>query len=574
MDMKPQFPCRHLVLLFAAINFISYLPSLSAQVPQIINYQGRVVVGGTNFDGTGQFQFALVNHGGSTNYWSNDGTAIGQPTAPVSVTVTKGLYSVLLGDTTVSNMTPILPSVFANSNVLLRVWFNDGVNGIQQLNPDQRLAAVGYAMVAASVPDGSIGPTQLASNALTAANIAPGSITGAQLAPDAALSNLNASGLSGVASGGIVFSTNDNSALVSAGYVRIGITSVGDVWRVDAKTPLTNRYSHTAVWTGDKMIIWGGGLDKSGGTVTWNDGAIYDPAANTWTPLPAAPVVRRMNHTAVWTGTEMIIWGGQTNNGTALLNDGARYNPASNAWTVLAASPLGARVNHTAVWTGTNMIVWGGHNSVASNDGASYDPVADAWTSISTSGAPSSRGGQAAVWTGNDMIVWGGGNNLADGARYNPSSDAWTALPAVPAGFAGRVGHTAVWTGSAMVIWGGQTASTALNTGASYNPTSNAWMLVSTVGAPAARSFHTAVWTGDKMIIWGGNSLNDGGQYDVATDTWRPTSLVAVPTGRQGHSAMWTGKEMIVFGGTVGSTAFNDTYTYPPTTFAYLYAKP
>lgn len=573
MDMKTQLLRCHLVMSFAAISSIS---SSSAQVPQIINYQGRVVVGGTNFDGTGQFQFALVNPGGTTNYWSNDGTAIGQPTAPVSVTVTKGLYSVLLGDTTVSNMTAILPSVFANSNVLLRVWFNDGVNGIQQLSPDQRLAAVGYAMMAASVPDGSIGPTQLASNALTAANIAPGSIGGAQLAPDAALSNLNASGQSGVASGGIVFSTNDNPALVSAGYVKLGITSVGDVWRLDAKTPLTNRYSHTAVWTGDKMIIWGGGLDKSGGTtVTWSDGAIYDPAANTWTPLPAAPVVRRMNHTAVWTGTEMIIWGGQTNNSTALLNDGARYSPASNAWTVLAASPLGARVIHTAVWTGTDMIVWGGHNSGALNDGAAYDPVADAWTSISTSGAPSSRGGHTAVWTGNDMIVWGGGNNVADGARYNLSSNAWTALPAVPAGFAGRVGHTAVWTGSAMVIWGGQTASTALNTGASYNPTSNAWTLVSTGGAPVARTQHTAVWTGDKMIIWGGaGGLNDGGQYDVASDTWRPTSLVAVPAGRQGHSAVWTGKDMTIFGGMGAGTAFNDTYTYPPTTFAYLYVKP
>ena len=198
--MKTHFPCRHLVILFAAISSIS---SSSAQVPQIINYQGRVVVGGTNFNGTGQFQFALVNPSGSTNYWSNDGTAIGQPTAAVSVTVTKGLYSVRLGDTTVPNMTAILPSVFANSNVLLRVWFNDGVNGIQQLSPDQRLAAVGYAMMAASVPEGSIGPTQLASNAVTAAKIAPGSIGGAQLAPDAALSNLNASGQSGVASGGI-----------------------------------------------------------------------------------------------------------------------------------------------------------------------------------------------------------------------------------------------------------------------------------------------------------------------------------------------------------------------------------
>lgn len=35
-----------------------------ARVPQIINYQGRVVVDTTNFNGTGQFEFALVNANG------------------------------------------------------------------------------------------------------------------------------------------------------------------------------------------------------------------------------------------------------------------------------------------------------------------------------------------------------------------------------------------------------------------------------------------------------------------------------------------------------------------------------
>ena len=42
-----------------------------------------------------------------------------------------------------------------------------------------------------------------------------------------------------------------------------------------------------------------------------NDGGRYDPAANTWTALPTsgAPAARDY-HTAVWTGSEMIVWGG------------------------------------------------------------------------------------------------------------------------------------------------------------------------------------------------------------------------------------------------------------------------
>ena len=139
-------------LIFGSV--ISLVTLASAQVPQMINYQGRVAVGdpAVNFDGTGEFRFALVNANGSTSYWSNDGTSTegSEPTAAVSLTVTKGLYSVLLG----ANMTAIPPSVFANADVRLRVWFDDGSNGSQLLTPDQRIAAVGYAMVASTLTAG------------------------------------------------------------------------------------------------------------------------------------------------------------------------------------------------------------------------------------------------------------------------------------------------------------------------------------------------------------------------------------------------------------------------------------
>ena len=75
-----------------------------AQVPQIINYQGRVAVRLGNFNGTGQFKFALVNGTGTTTYWSNNGTSVNgsEPSAAVPLTVVQGLYSVLLGNTALS----------------------------------------------------------------------------------------------------------------------------------------------------------------------------------------------------------------------------------------------------------------------------------------------------------------------------------------------------------------------------------------------------------------------------------------------------------------------------------------
>ncbi|MBI5799858.1 MAG: tail fiber domain-containing protein [Verrucomicrobia bacterium] len=157
----------------------------SAQVPQIINYQGRITVGGTNYDATGLFKFALVNSAGTANYWANDGTASGQPATGVSLAVSKGLYSVLLGDTTVSGMTAAIGStVFNNSDVRLRVWFSDG-SGYQQLTPDQRIAAVGYALAAATVADGAVTSAKLASGAVTSGALAAGAVGNASLADGA-----------------------------------------------------------------------------------------------------------------------------------------------------------------------------------------------------------------------------------------------------------------------------------------------------------------------------------------------------------------------------------------------------
>ena len=97
----------------------------------------------------------------------------------------------------------------------------------------------------------------------------------------------------------------------------------------------------------------------------------------------------RYRHTAVWTGTEMIVWGGNDANGQS--SEGARFNPGTNAWT--RTNPVGApsaRGGHSAVWTGSRMLIWGGDNNA---DGAAYDPSQDTWTPIGSTGAPTARSG-------------------------------------------------------------------------------------------------------------------------------------------------------------------------------------
>jgi hypothetical protein len=125
-----------------------------AAVPGQINHQGVIRVNGDLFTGTGQFRFAIFDPDTGQNYWTNDNTFVpgpGTPTAFVPITVTDGVYSVRLGDTSLTGMTNGIPtSVFNDSNAALRVWFNDGVNGIQQFDPHP-LTTSPYSHRAASV---------------------------------------------------------------------------------------------------------------------------------------------------------------------------------------------------------------------------------------------------------------------------------------------------------------------------------------------------------------------------------------------------------------------------------------
>lgn len=162
--------------ILAFIALVAAAPA-RAQVPSILNYQGRVTVGGTNLTTNGaRFKFALVNSNGSTVYWRNDGsTAAGEPSTAVSVAVVQGLYSTLLGDTTLSNMAAIPSSAFTNENVNLRVWFSGGgTNPFVQLTPDQRIGAAGYALRAAVADATAV--TNVAGNLNVAGTLTAGSI--------------------------------------------------------------------------------------------------------------------------------------------------------------------------------------------------------------------------------------------------------------------------------------------------------------------------------------------------------------------------------------------------------------
>ncbi len=338
-------------------------------------------------------------------------------------------------------------------------------------------------------------------------------------------------------------------------------TAGSDVWlKISAEEAVRGRGGHAAAWTGTEMIVWGG-LTSGGATRT---GARYDPSKRTWKPISTqgAPSARLYPST-VWTGKEMIVWGGtRAFNADSFLADGARYNPATDTWTPISKSPLSPRIGADAVWTGKEMIIWGGMGgSIAKptflGDGARYNPTTDRWSMLPTQHEPSPRYGEAGGWTGKELIIWGGrrlgaNGELGDGARYNPATNTWTALPATNV-LSPRWGASAVWTGKYMIFWGGEARTRFFNDGALYNPESNAWTPIPETGAPTGRFSHSAVWTGSEMLIWGGlgadgGFLTTGARYSPSTEKWLPLPLTPLDR-RIDYTYLWTGNAMIIWGG-------------------------
>jgi hypothetical protein len=228
------------------------------------------------------------------------------------------------------------------------------------------------------------------------------------------------------------------------------------------------RSYHTAVWTGTDMIVWGG-TNNLGQPL--NDGAKLTVAGEIWSQISPTPLPRRQ-HSAVWGSVngvdKMIVFGGS--DGTSNLNTVEVYDPLVNTWD--PAAPAGsatARVEHTATWTGSQMIIWGGSiNGSPLAEGWSFDN--GVWNPLGGL-EPSPRYGHTAVWIDGSMVVWGGnsgGGDLSNGGRYDGT--AWNLeMAAIPAA---RTYHTAVVTSdNRMVVWGGLIAGSATNTGAVFGST-------------------------------------------------------------------------------------------------------
>lgn len=337
-------------------------------------------------------------------------------------------------------------------------------------------------------------------------------------------------------------SLSDNPAITNATEPTsfdIADTLTPGATEVLPQSPLQGRTDPMAVWTGTQMIIWGGSVPKpTTGETPFADGATYDPITRQWTMLPDAPFAARSNAATVWTGTEMIIWGG-SENGTSL-TDGAAYNPATNTWRTIPSVDLVATIRPTTIWTGTEMIVLEGFNGTPR--GAALNPTTNTWRTTAT---PPGRGATPypqAVWTGTEVVVTltAGTDDSPVIATYNPAQDRWDTIAT---DMASGQRPFLLWTGTHVLAFAMSDTS-----GGSWNPATRTW---TTVARPDDVSVLGAqpIWTGTTALFWNGGSTIT--TYQPANDTWTTVPGGQLPETRLNGAQVWADGILLTWGGFV-----------------------
>jgi N-acetylneuraminic acid mutarotase len=128
-----------------------------------------------------------------------------------------------------------------------------------------------------------------------------------------------------------------------------------DTWRRIAPPPTPDaRFGGTAVWDGREVLVVGAGTRSQ-------DALAYNPATNHWRRL-ASMERGHSGASAVWTGKRLLVWGGTRYDpkGDVLARHGLSYDPKTDRWSALPRWPFRPRDGSTVVWTGRQLVVWGG----------------------------------------------------------------------------------------------------------------------------------------------------------------------------------------------------------------------
>ncbi len=276
------------------------------------------------------------------------------------------------------------------------------------------------------------------------------------------------------------------------------------------------RRCHAAADMGGKMFVWGGGTGA--GFYDWsNEGAIFNAATGIWTAVsPIGAPSARTCVRAVWTGSKIIVWGGYDLLGVA--NTGGIYDPSTDTWApMLQLNSIPGRYFHSMAWMNGKLFVWGGivtpgFSNGQTNEGFIYDPNTYMWTPISLVNAPPAMESIDAIYVNGKILIFGGFPYTNTLYQYDPAANSWSLIATVGAPPSPRCGYSAVWTGKELLIFGGTGPVAILDSVVgSYNPADKTWRKITAPAGLVHRNYHSALWTGVSMIVWGGFAQGLGG---------------------------------------------------------------
>jgi hypothetical protein len=340
-----------------------------------------------------------------TTYWSNDGTSQNgsEPAAAVSVAVSNGLFTVALGDTTLANMTALDTSLFTQTNLQLRIWFNDGVNGFAALNPAQNLTPAPYAIIAQNAGNllGTVPAAQVS-----------GVLGNAQLANNSVTVNAG-TGLSGGGAVALGASTTLNNAGV------LSVTGNADITASTAGGVVTLASSATNINTTNTIVKRDSAGNFSAGTITLAGTLnMANPEENTAVGSGAlgSNTTGAANTASGW---EALYYNTSGSNNTANGWEALYYNTTGSENT---ADGFYALYNNSSAYQNTA----GGAYALYYNTTGS-DNTANGWVALlsNTSGSNNTAGGAFALFDNST-----GGYNTASGVSalyYNTSGSSNTA---------------------------------------------------------------------------------------------------------------------------------------------------
>ena len=331
--------------------------------------------------------------------------------------------------------------------------------------------------------------------------------------------------------------------------------SAGLSWRLLPRAPIPGRLDASTVWTGREMIVWGGVTrSASGQAAPRSDGAAYNPTTRKWRKIANAPsgVLGGGGPAAAWTGSRMVIFVGNSPDGPSA---SATYDPRRNTWGRLPKGPLGVREQYASVWTGRKLLIFGGHSgdSYARPTAAALNPATRSWRRLKALdpvvGLSRVNG---AVWNGREAFVGGviyrppGHVSRPVLLEFNPARNKLHEinLAKAPLNQRQRLQLDPVgWSGSGIVFWTGTSSSSTPVV--RYTPATGYWK---SAKASPCKPYRQIAWIGRRLVVACGTDTLE--IYSARTDSWSTFKAGSSPlNSRKSSEITWTATNLIAWSG-------------------------